>query len=314
MCKCLFCYNELSEGERDFHAHCARKFFGTATAPSMEYTQKDMDSLAEQIIRSQTTLTGVQPKLSLNLQKHEGNQRLTVVGLWGAYIFKPQTADYPELPENEDLTMHLAEIAGINTAKHSLIRLADKSLGYMTRRMDRDKKGNKLAMEDFCQLTERQTEYKYRSSYEQIAKAIAKFSSVPGLDLVNFYEIVMFCWITGNNDMHLKNFSLISQKRGEYELSPAYDLLNVAIANPNDKEELALTLNGKKSRITRNDFLEAAGKSGVSEVIVKRLISNFEKCVPAWVQKIDESFLSDDMKDKYVELIYDRMERLVRQD
>ena len=314
MCKCLFCYKELNEGEHDFHARCARKFFGTTTAPTMDYTQKDMDRLAEQIIRSQTTLTGVQPKLSLNLQKHEGSQRLTVVGLWGAYIFKPQTAGYPELPENEDMTMHLAEIAGINTAKHSLIRLADNSLGYMTRRMDRDKKGNKLAMEDFCQLTERQTEYKYRSSYEQVAKAIAKFSSVPGLDLVNFYEIVMFCWLTGNNDMHLKNFSLITQKRGDYELSPAYDLLNVAIANPNDKEELALTLNGKKSRITRNDFMEAAGKSGVSEIIVKRLVSNFEKCVPAWVQKIDESFLSDEMKDKYVELIYSRMGNLLRQD
>lgn len=311
MCKCLFCYKELNESERDFHARCARKFFGSTTAPTMDYTREDMDRLAEQIIRSQTTLTGVQPKLSLNLQKHEGSQRLTVVGLWGAYIFKPQTAGYPELPENEDLTMHLAEIAGINTAKHSLIRLADNSLGYLTRRMDRDEKGNKLAMEDFCQLTERQTEYKYRSSYEQIAKTIAKFSSVPGLDLVNFYEMVMFCWLTGNNDMHLKNFSLLSQKRGEYELSPAYDLLNVAIANHNDKEELTLTLNGKKSRITRNDFVEAAGKSGVSEVIVKRLISNFEKCVPAWVQKIDVSFLSDEMKEKYVELVYDRIGRIM---
>lgn len=311
MCKCLYCYKDLNEGEHDFHVRCAWKFFGTTTAPTMDYTRKDMDRLAEQIIRSQTTLTGVQPKLSLNLQKHEGSQRLTVVGLWGAYIFKPQTAGYPELPENEDLTMHLAEIAGINTAKHSLIRLADNSLGYLTRRMDRDEKGNKLAMEDFCQLTERQTEYKYRSSYEQIAKTIAKFSSVPGLDLVNFYEMVMFCWLTGNNDMHLKNFSLLSQKRGEYELSPAYDLLNVAIANPNDKEELTLTLNGKKSRITRNDFVEAAGKSGVSEVIVKRLISNFEKCVPAWVQKIDVSFLSDEMKEKYVELVYDRIGRIM---
>lgn len=311
MCKCLYCYKDLNEGEHDFHARCARKFFGTNTVPTMDYTRKDMDSLAEQIIRSQTTLTGVQPKLSLNLQKHEGSQRLTVVGLWGAYIFKPQTANYPELPENEDLTMHLAEIAGINTAKHSLIRLADNSLGYLTRRMDRDEKGGKLALEDFCQLTERQTEYKYRSSYEQVAKAITKFSSVPGLDLVNFYEIVMFCWLTGNNDMHLKNFSLLSHKNGDYELSPAYDLLNVAIANPNDKGELALTLNGKKSRITSNDFVEAAGKSGVSEVIVKRLLSNFEKCLPAWIQKIDESFLSAEMKDKYVELIYDRFENFI---
>ena len=145
MSKCLFCYKELNEDERDFHAHCARKFFGTAEAPVMEYTQVDMDRLAEQIIRSQTTLTGVQPKLSLNLQKHEGSQRLTVVGLWGSYIFKPQTSRFAELPENEDLTMHLAEIAGIKTAQHSLIRLADNSLGYLTRRMDRDAKGKKLA-------------------------------------------------------------------------------------------------------------------------------------------------------------------------
>ena len=111
MSKCLFCYKELNVGEKDFHARCARKFFGATTAPVMEYTQSDMDRLAEQIIRSQTTLTGVQPKLSLNLQKHEGSQRLTIVGLWGAYIFKPQTLRFAELPENEDLTMHLAEIA-----------------------------------------------------------------------------------------------------------------------------------------------------------------------------------------------------------
>lgn len=310
MSKCLFCYKELKEGEHDFHARCARKFFGSATAPVMDYTQDDMDCLAEQIIRSQTTLTGVQPKLSLNLQKHEGSQRLTIVGLWGAYIFKPQTADFAELPENEDLTMHLAEITGINTAQHSLIRLADDSLGYLTRRMDRDEKGNKWAMEDFCQLTERQTEYKYRSSYEQVAKAIRKFSSVPDLDLVNFYEMVMFCWLTGNNNMHLKNFSLLERESGNHELSPAYDLLNVAIANPSDKEELALTLNGKKSRITRNDFLEAARKSDVSEVVIKRLVSNFEKCLPAWKQKIDESFLSDEMKDLYLKLLNDRMNRL----
>lgn len=310
MSKCLFCYKELKEGEHDFHARCARKFFGSATPPVMDYTQDDMDRLAEQIIRSQTTLTGVQPKLSLNLQKHEGSQRLTIVGLWGAYIFKPQTADFTELPENEDLTMHLAEIAGINTAQHSLIRLADDSLGYLTRRMDRDEKGNKRAMEDFCQLTERQTEYKYRSSYEQVAKAIGKFSSVPDLDLVNFYETVMFCWLTGNNDMHLKNFSLLERESGNFELSPAYDLLNVAIANPSDTEELALTLNGKKSRITRNDFLEAARKSDVSEVVIKRLVSNFERCLPTWKQKIEESFLSDEMKDQYLKLVNERMSRL----
>ena len=310
MSKCLFCYKELNEDERDFHAHCARKFFGTAEAPVMEYTQVDMDRLAEQIIRSQTTLTGVQPKLSLNLQKHEGSQRLTVVGLSGSYIFKPQTSRFAELPENEDLTMHLAEIAGIKTAQHSLIRLADNSLGYLTRRMDRDAKGKKLAMEDFCQLTERQTEHKYRSSHEQVAKAIAHYSSVPQLDLVNFYEVVLFCWLTGNNDMHLKNFSLLSRDDKNFALSPAYDLLNVAIVNPADTEELALTLNGKKSRITRKDFVEAANRSGVSEKVIDGLVAHFKQCIPLWEKKIDESFLSDEMKQGYKDLIAKRMDKL----
>lgn len=311
MSKCLFCYKELNEGEKDFHARCARKFFGTSTAPDMEYTQSDMDRLGEQIIRSQTTLTGVQPKLSLNLQKHEGSQRLTIVGLWGAYIFKPQTSRFAGLPENEDLTMHLAEIAGLKTAQHSLIRLADDSLGYLTRRMDRDAKGNKLPMEDFCQLTERQTEYKYRSSYEQVTKAIASYSSVPQLDMVNFYEVLLFCWLTGNNDMHLKNFSLLSRQVGHYELSPAYDLLNVAIVNPDDTEELALTLNGKKRRISRKDFVEAASKFGVSEKVLDGLITHFKQCLPAWERKIDESFLSDEIKMDYKELIFKRMNKLL---
>ena len=311
MSKCLFCYKELNVGEKDFHARCARKFFGATTAPVMEYTQSDMDRLAEQIIRSQTTLTGVQPKLSLNLQKHEGSQRLTIVGLWGAYIFKPQTLRFAELPENEDLTMHLAEIAGLKTAQHSLIRLADDSLGYLTRRMDRDAIGYKLPMEDFCQLTERQTEYKYRSSYEQVAKAIEKYSSVPQLDLVNFYEVVLFCWLTGNNDMHLKNFSLLSKEPGRYELSPAYDLLNVTIINPADTEELALTLNGKKSRINRKDFVEAASKAGVSEKIIDGLSAHFEHCWPAWEKEIDESFLSEEIKTNYKLLISNRLNRLL---
>ena len=307
----MFCYKELNEGEKDFHARCARKFFGVTTAPIMEYTQSDMDRLAEQIIRSQTTLTGVQPKLSLNLQKHEGSQQLTIVGLWGAYIFKPQTSRFAELPENEDLTMHLAEIAGLKTAQHSLIRLADDSLGYLTRRMDRDAKGYKLPMEDFCQLTERQTEYKYRSSYEQVAKAIERYSTVPQLDVINFYEEVIFCWLTGNNDMHLKNFSLLSLSEGRYELSPAYDLLNVVSINPADTEELALTLNAKKKRIARKDFIEAASKVGISEKIIDGLLAHFEQCWPTWETKIDESFLSDEMKEQYKSLVLSRMKRIM---
>lgn len=310
MSKCLYCYQELRQGERDYHAACAKKFFGTTEAPLMEYTRDDMDRLAEQVIRSQTTLTGVQPKLSLNLQQHEGTKRLTIVGLWGQYIFKPQTDHYPQLPENEDLTMHLAEIAKIKTARHCLIRLADQSLGYLTKRMDRDGNGNKLAMEDFCQLTERQTEYKYRSSHEQIAKAIAKYSSTPQLDLTNYYQVLLFCWLTGNNDMHLKNFSLLSKAHGNHGLSPAYDLLNVAIANPKDTEELALTLNGKKKRITLNDFKKAASQAGIPEKVIDGMAAHFRKCQPAWEALIDMSFLTDDLKEKYKSEITQKLSQL----
>ena len=208
MCKCLYCYKELEEGQKDFHPGCARKFFGTSDAPLLEYRREELDALAAQVIQAQTSLTGVQPKLSLNLHKHEGSNRLTIVGLWGDFIFKPQTDAYPELPENEDLTMHMAEAARIKVVPHSLIHLADGSLGYITRRIDRTKKGEKIDMEDMCQLTLHPTEYKYKSSCEQIAKAIAAYSSTPRLDLVNCMQVLLFSFVTGNNDMHLKNFSL----------------------------------------------------------------------------------------------------------
>ncbi len=175
MNKCLYCYKELDEGEVDFHKACSKKFFGMPEAPELPYSLDELDSLAAQVIRSQTTLTGVQAKLSLHIDRHARSKRLTIVGLWGDYIFKPQTQEYRNLPENEDLTMHLAEIAKIKVVPHTLIRLKDGTLGYLTKRIDRTADGEKRPMEDMCQLTERQTEYKYKSSYEQIAKVIAKY-------------------------------------------------------------------------------------------------------------------------------------------
>ena len=309
MCKCLYCYKELDEGQKDFHPRCVRKFFGTADAPLLEYRREDLDALAAQVIQAQTSLTGVQPKLSLNLHKHEGCNRLTIVWLWGDFIFKPQTDAYPELPENEDLTMHMAEAARIKVVPHSLIRLADGSLGYITRRIDRTKKGEKIDMEDMCQLTLHPTEYKYKSSCEQIAKTIATYSSTPKLDLVNFMQVLLFSFITGNNDMHLKNFSLYRPKK-LYQLTPAYDLLNIAIANPKDKEELALTLNDKKSRLKLADFLMASVSMGIEERITLQLIDNMRKALPTWEDLIADSFLSEEMKVAYLELIQKRLKVL----
>jgi len=309
MSKCLYCYKEPEEGQQDYHPQCARKFFGTAKAPLLEYTRNDLDGLAAQVIESQTSLTGVQPKLSLNINRHEGTARLTIVGLWGDFIFKPQTVQYPELPENEHLTMRMAEAARIKVVPHSLIRLADGSLGYITRRIDRTRKGEKIDMEDMCQLTMHPTEYKYKSSCEQVAKAIAQYSATPKLDLVNFVQMILFSYITGNNDMHLKNFSLYRPKE-HYQLTPAYDLLNVAIANPKDKEELALSLNGKKSRLKCEDFLKASETMGVDVRVTLQLIENMSKALPMWKRLIEDSFLSDGQKEAYLDLIVSRLKKL----
>lgn len=309
MCKCLYCYQELEGGQKDFHPHCIRKFFGTKDIPLLQYKHEDLDRLAEQIIRAQTSLTGVQPKLSLNLTKHEGCSRLTIVGLWGDYIFKPQTESYRQLPENEDLTMHLAAAAKISVVPHSLIRMADGKLGYIAKRIDRTQKGEKIDMEDMCQLTLHPTEYKYKSSYEQIAKTIVRYSSMPKLDLTNYMQLLLFCFVTGNNDMHLKNFSLYRPSEN-YRLTPAYDLLNVAIANPKDKEEMALSLSGRKTKLRLHDFLLSAKTMGLDENVVLRLVARLQKTLPQWKILIHHSFLSEEMKTAYENLLVSRLSRL----
>lgn len=309
MSKCLYCYKELREGEVDFHKACSKKFFGVPTAPELPYSLDELDTLAAQVIKSQTTLTGVQAKLSLHLDRHEGSKRLTIVGLWGDFIFKPQTQSYKTLPENEDLTMHLAEIAKIKVVPHTLIRLQDGTLGYLTKRIDRTSEGDKIPMEDMCQLTERQTEYKYKSSYEQIAKVIAKHSYVPLLDLTDFYEQVFFNWLVGNNDMHLKNYSLYAPK-GKWVLTPAYDLLNVSMVNPKDTEELALTLNAKKKRIKKSDFVRAMETSGISPKVFDNILAKYRKLLTKFNEIIDLSFLYEEDKDLYKQSIASRLARI----
>lgn len=310
MCKCLYCYKPMAENEGLMHPTCARKFFGTQTVPALDYTIEQLDELAKVVIEDQTSLTGVQPKLSLHLKDHEGSKRLTIVGLWGGYICKPQTNVYEQMPEVEDLTMHLAKLCKIDVVPHTLMRMADGTLCYLTKRIDRTKNGEKIAMEDMCQLTERQTEHKYKSSYERIGKAIAQFSFVPKMDVANFFEVILFSWLTGNNDMHLKNFSLYEPADGAIRLTPAYDLLNASIINPKDDEELALTLNGRKKKLNRVDFIKAAETIGIDEVTVNKLIAKYTKQVPAMVQLIKDSFLNEELKEAYIALIEERIERL----
>ena len=302
--RCLYCYEPLAEGEGDYHPRCSRKLFGTPKPPLLPYTSKEVRSLADEVIRSQTTLTGVQPKLSLDIdQMNHAPKRFTIVGLWGRFILKPQTELYPHLPELEDLTMHLAELAKIETVPHGLIRFSDGELAYITRRIDRTPKGEKLPMEDMCQLAERLTEYKYRGSHELIAKLILQYSSVPKLDLVKYWEQVFFAWLVGNADMHLKNYSLYAPDSDAYQLTPAYDLLATALVLPSDTEELALTLCGKKRKLSRAHFLEAMTASGLDLKVCDKLFARFQKVLPAWENCIRQSFLPKDMQEQYLELI-----------
>lgn len=300
MSRCLYCYQELGEGETDFHPQCGKKIFGSKTVPLLPYTKADIKQLAEQVIRSQTTLTGVQAKLSLDISSSPNQaQRFTIVGLWGRYILKPQTEQFKYMPEVEDLTMHLAELAKVNVVPHSLIRFADGELAYITKRIDRTAKGEKLPMEDMCQLSERLTEYKYKGSYEKIAKIIMQYSSVPKLDVINFWEQVVFSWLTGNADMHLKNFSLYSQRKGYYSLTPGYDMISTALLMPEDTEELALTLYGKRRKIKRSDFEVAMNSCSLEKKIIDNLFSKFTKVAEKWLEFIDISFLPKEMKQQY---------------
>ena len=304
--RCLYCYQPLEQHETDFHSRCSKKIFGTAIPPVLPYSKADIESLALEVVRSQVTITGVQPKLSVDLKKEKGGEkRFTIVGLWGGYILKPQTEQYVNLPENEDLTMHLARLAKINTVPHSLIRFRDGSLAYITKRIDRDKKGNKIPMEDMCQLTEKLTEQKYKGSHEQIAKKIVEFSAYPVLDLINYVEVLLFCYLTGNADMHLKNFSLY-KKIKETTLTPAYDLLSTKLVIPEDTEELALTLNGKKRKLKRSDFDNLLKTMKVEDKVIENTYNKFRKVLPLWYDFIDISFLPNQMKTDYKALIENR--------
>ena len=310
---CLYCYKK-TDGviETDFHERCSLEFFGTPKAPILAYSLNQMSELAKDIVERSVAVPGVQPKLSLSLVSDaiEGNsrERLTVVGaLRGNYIFKPPSEHYPEIPQNEHVTMRIAESFGIKTVKSSLIRLQSGELSYITKRIDRTDCGEKIHMLDMFQILEAFD--KYKSSMEKVGKAVGEYSNDTLLDQLYFFELSVFSFLTGNNDMHLKNFSMINTGN-KWVLAPAYDLLNVTIINPEDKEELALTLDGKKKKLKRANFEHLGKVLGLNtkqiDGVFKRLIKN----KPLAFDWIDNSFLSDDYKVKYKTLLEERYKLL----
>lgn len=312
--KCLFCYETIGEIKGDFHAKCSKLLFHRINPPILQYALEEMNELAKQVVARSITVPGVQAKLSLKLNKGDNQpDRLTLVGLWGSYILKPPVEKYPQMPEIEDLTMHMAELFKIRTVPHSLIRLKTGELAYLTKRIDRDDKDDKIHMEDMCQLTERLTEDKYKGSMGKIGKTILKYSSNPIFDVLTFYELTIFSFITGNADMHLKNFSLIHNKNGMVGISPAYDLLSTRLLIPekDDNEEMALTLNGKKRDFTVKDFILFGKHLNLNDKQIENIFIKFKYNLNSCIKFIDKSFISQEFKDRYKQLIMERGKRIL---
>jgi serine/threonine-protein kinase HipA len=312
MGSCLACHKPFASGDHQYHPACLARFWESDTPVfQLDYDVSQINELAEENVAQRIIVTGVQPKLSMGFTKIAAEERLTIVGaLNGRYILKPPYSAYPQMPELEALCMLMTQACGIETVPFLLLPLKGGELAYITRRIDRNEQGDKFAMEDACQFNERLTEHKYRGSYEQIAKGIIAYSKKTLKDVVRFYEQVIVSFLIGNNDMHLKNFSLIAKESNAYELTPAYDMISAQLLLPDDLEDLALNINGKKRKLKREDFNEAMLKAHIPEKAIENLWKRVEKGMSEWSGLIDHSFLTQQRKENFKRLINKKINRL----
>jgi serine/threonine-protein kinase HipA len=255
------------------------------------------------------SIQGVQKKLSAKLRIKD--ECFEIVDQKGQFILKPQSDIYPELPENEAITMTLAKTIGLEIPIHGLVYSKDNSLTYFIKRFDRIGHNKKLALEDFAQLSGEDRHTKYKSSMEKVITVIEQFCTFPKIEFVNLFKLTLFNFLVGNEDMHLKNFSLITRDR-KISMSPAYDLLNSSIAQKNTKEEIALPLNGKKNNLTKRDLFKyfAVEKLRLNKNTTDVIVEEFYQVMPKWREMIACSFLSHPMQEKYLELLDQRCKQI----
>jgi serine/threonine-protein kinase HipA len=308
MHKCLYCYRPLDENQIDYHPNCVKAFFGTKNAPALPYCLSEMEALAKQSAELSVTVTGVQPKLSLGWIKtalengHQG--RLTIMdALEGNYILKPPNTAYAQMPENEHLSMKLGELFKINIVPVNMIRLQSGELCYITKRIDRNPDGSKNHLIDFLQILE--LEDKYKGTMETLGKTIGELSMNTLLDKLRFFEATVFNFIIGNNDMHLKNFSMFLSESG-WVLSPFYDLLNVKLILPQDKDDTALLLGGKKMNFNKGYFDRLGEVLKLNEKQINSVYKRLKKWLPEAEDLIARSFLNAENQKAYKKLIITR--------
>lgn len=311
MHRCLSCYKMLEENEVDYHPKCIKAFYGTKYAPILPYQLHEIEKLAKESVLQSVTVPGVQPKLSLRWIKtelknsHQG--RLTIMdALEGQYILKPQNTQYDQMPENEHLSMKLAALFKLDVVPVNMIRLASGELCFITKRIDRNQDGSKNHMIDFQQILE--LEDKYKGTMELVGKSIGELSTNTLLDKLRFFELAVFNYCIGNNDMHLKNFSMWLTKFG-WSLSPAYDLLNVKLILPKDQEDTALLLGGKKMNFNKGYFDRLGNTLKLNNKQVNAVYKRLMLWLPKASELIEQSFLSDTNKNNFKALVKQRVDQ-----
>ena len=305
--RCLSCHKPAPELKEGYHRRCARKLFDTNWVPAIPFSSADIVNQAGKMI-GKISISGVQPKLSVHLDRKE--KVLSVVDTGGHFILKPQVEQFGNLPENENLCMNIAEDLGIETPSHGLLRFQDDRFCYVVRRFDRLKDGGKLHQEDFQQLTG--IEDKYAGSAERVGKAVLSFSSAPLLDAVILFERLLLFFVIGNGDAHLKNFSLLKRPELGYRLSPVYDIVNSRLVLPSEAEEMSLSVNGKRSKLKREDFIALARYMGLANRAMAAVFDRIENKKDSIKVLVEASFLPQEMKAAYWEIFEERWSRLFK--
>lgn len=306
---CLKCGKEIEDGKL-WHDKCIKDFFGSKEIPTISIDTAKLKTVAITQLSEQKAVAGVQEKLSLHLDTSiKKRPRLTIIGYPLGYILKPQTSKYKRLPEFEHTAMLLAELCGIETVPHGIVKLENGEFAYITKRIDRCG-NNKIHMEDFCQASGLTTKSKYKSNYTECIQLINKHSKNPQIDKVKLFRCLVFDFVIGNSDVHLKNFSFVMDDNGKLSLSPFYDLMPTKVILPTDREELGMLLNGKKTSLTKKDFDAFAIENEIPELTKTKIINEIISKQEEFFEIIENSLLDQNSKSKWKKLITSNIKRL----
>jgi len=254
------------------------------------------------------SISGVQIKASIRLS--EDGKMFEIVSEGGTHILKPAPTEYPELPENENLVMNMAHELKMNVPPHGLFRMADGKLCYIIKRFDRLPGGKKIHKEDMAQLLMLPADRKYSSSLEAIGNVISVHTSEPRLELYDYFQRIIFNFIVGNGDMHLKNWSLITPAGGGNRLAPCYDFV-CSKMYIDGEEDFALPIGGRKNGLNLKDFMRFALRFEMDEKVAENAIGSILRLKPKFIEMIRDSFLSEERKAKLVKILEERIQQLI---